>query len=160
MGKPWVPSGPLRGRRRSRAHGQRLSDDHDIDDCDVAVVGYSDALRLEIGHEVEVTTVYPGYIKTAIHDESVDQGFSLEGLVPEEPLEEACTAIVRAALGRYRRDVATTRSGSLAYAGVRRLPRRLVDVGTMVSLRRQLRRDDFTRSPLAVEFARAMRKSG
>ena len=103
-----------------------------------------------------MTTVYPGYIKTPIHDESVDQGFNLEGLVPEEPLERACEAIVSAALGKYRRDVATTRSGTLAYSGVRRLPRRLVDVGTLIALRRQLERDDFTRSPLAGDFARTM----
>jgi NAD(P)-dependent dehydrogenase (short-subunit alcohol dehydrogenase family) len=109
-----------------------------------AVVGCSDSLRLEIGHEVEVTTVYPGYIKTPIHDESVDQGFSSEGLVPEEPLDRACETIASAALGRYRRDVATTLSGTLAYSGVRRLPRRIIDVGTMFSLRRQLKRDDFT----------------
>ena len=123
-----------------------------------AVVGYSDSLRLEIGHEVQVTTVYPGYIKTPIHDESIDQGFSLEGVVPEEPLAQACEAIVSAALGKYRRDVATTRSGTLAYSGVRRLPRKLVDAGTLISVRRQLKRDDFTGSPLAGDFARAMMK--
>lgn len=123
-----------------------------------AVVGYSDSLRLEIGHEVEVTTVYPGYIKTRIHDASTSQGFGLEGIVPEERLEPACDAIVKAALGRYRRDVATTRSGVFSYAALRRLPRPAIDAGTRFSLSRQLGRVDFTTSPLAGDYAKAMRK--
>ena len=32
------------------------------------LVAYSDALRLEHGDEITVTTVYPGYIRTGIHD--------------------------------------------------------------------------------------------
>src|SRR6478609_10077853 len=34
------------------------------------VVGYSEQLRAEVGDEVTVTTVYPGYIRTRIHDAS------------------------------------------------------------------------------------------
>ena len=32
------------------------------------LVGYSDALRIEHGDAITVTTVYPGYIRTGIHD--------------------------------------------------------------------------------------------
>ena len=34
------------------------------------VVGYSEQLRSEVGDEITVTTVYPGYIRTPIHDAS------------------------------------------------------------------------------------------
>src|SRR5204862_1293305 len=46
------------------------------------LVAYSDALRLEHGDAITVTTVYPGYIKTPIHDASNEDGFALDGLVP------------------------------------------------------------------------------
>src|SRR4051812_32746148 len=49
------------------------------------VVAYSDALRLEFGSEIGVTTVYPGYIKAPIHHSSNSDGFSLDGLLAEEP---------------------------------------------------------------------------
>ena len=48
------------------------------------LVAYSDALRLEHGDEIGVTTVYPGYIRTAIHDASQASGVGLEGAVPAE----------------------------------------------------------------------------
>ena len=66
------------------------------------LVAYSDALRLEHGDAITVTTVYPGYIKTPIHDSSNEDGFALDGLVPEEPLSAAAETLVRAALGRPR----------------------------------------------------------
>ena len=37
------------------------------------LVAYSDALRLEYGDEIGVTTVYPGYIRTGIHDAAEGQ---------------------------------------------------------------------------------------
>src|SRR5205085_5864574 len=88
-----------------------------------ALVAYSDALRLEHGDAVTVTTVYPGYIKTPIHDASNEDGFALDGIVPEEPLESAAATLVRAALGRPARDLATTRQGAAGYALARRAPR-------------------------------------
>jgi NAD(P)-dependent dehydrogenase (short-subunit alcohol dehydrogenase family) len=77
------------------------------------LVAYSDALRLEIGHEVEVTTVYPGYVKTPIHQASIDQGFGLDGLVPEEPLERVAARVVRA----VRRQARTGRLDASPLAG-------------------------------------------
>jgi NAD(P)-dependent dehydrogenase (short-subunit alcohol dehydrogenase family) len=122
------------------------------------LVAYSDALRLEIGHEVEVTTVYPGYVKTPIHDASIEQGFGLDGLVPEEPLDAVAARLVEAALGRAVRDLATTRTGTLSYFLARRAPRRVLDRLTLLSLRRQARGGTMADSPLAGELARALRR--
>jgi NAD(P)-dependent dehydrogenase (short-subunit alcohol dehydrogenase family) len=60
------------------------------------VVGYSDSLRLEMAGEVDVTTVYPGYIRTPIHNASAAQGVRLEAVVPAEPLEAAAATLVKA----------------------------------------------------------------
>ena len=91
------------------------------------LVAYSDALRLEHGDAITVTTVYPGYIRTPIHDAAARQGLSLEGLVPAERLDDAARTLVRAALGPPVRDLATSGRGRLGYALLRLAPRRLVD---------------------------------
>ena len=117
------------------------------------LTAYSDALRLEHGDAITVTTVYPGYIKTPIHDTSAAVGMSLEGTVPVEKVEDAARVMARAALGPPVRDVATTRRGDLQYALVRRLPRRFVDRLTRNHLRRLARRGHFDSSELARDFA-------
>jgi NAD(P)-dependent dehydrogenase (short-subunit alcohol dehydrogenase family) len=91
------------------------------------LVAYSDALRVEAAGTVSVTTVYPGYIRTPIHDAARRRGLSLEGAVPSERLEDAARTLTRAALGRHRRDMATTRFGSVAYALLGLIPNRLLD---------------------------------
>jgi len=101
-----------------------------------ALVAYSDALRLEHGDAVTVTTVYPGYIRTAIHARPAAKGLSLEGLVPAERLDNAVDTLVRAALGRPRRDMATTRRGAVAHALLRTLPPRWVDRAVITAMRR------------------------
>ena len=58
-----------------------------------------------------MTTIYPGYIRTRIHDESNAMGLGLEGRVPAEDVRDAAKTIARAALGPPVRDLATTRSG-------------------------------------------------
>jgi NAD(P)-dependent dehydrogenase (short-subunit alcohol dehydrogenase family) len=116
------------------------------------LVAYSDALRIEHGDALTVTTVYPGYIRTAIHDASRELGVGLEGAVPAEKLSDAARTLVRAALGPPARDLATTRRGAVAYAIVRRLPRRLVDRAGERQLRRLARKGHFARSPLAAEL--------
>jgi NAD(P)-dependent dehydrogenase (short-subunit alcohol dehydrogenase family) len=108
-----------------------------------AVVAYSDVLRLEYGDRITVTTVYPGYIRTAIHERSRAAGVPLEGAVPVERVEDAARTLVRAALGPPVRDIATTRSGGMAYAILRHLPRGLVDRATRARLRRLARRGHF-----------------
>jgi NAD(P)-dependent dehydrogenase (short-subunit alcohol dehydrogenase family) len=116
------------------------------------LVAYSDALRQEHGDAITVTTVYPGYIRTAIHDASRERGIGLEGAVPAEKLSDAARTLVRAALGPPARDLATTRSGTLAYAIVRRLPRALLDSLGERQLRRLARKGHFARSPMAADL--------
>ena len=122
-----------------------------------AVVAYSDALRLEHGDALTVTTVYPGYIKTPIHDASQEDGFALDGLVPEEKLADAAGTLVRAALGKPARDLATTRSGGVGYALARRSPRRVLDRLTLNRLRRGVAAGRFDRSELARDFVQRLR---
>jgi NAD(P)-dependent dehydrogenase (short-subunit alcohol dehydrogenase family) len=91
------------------------------------LTAYSDALRLEYGDEITVTTVYPGYIRTGIHRDSQEAGVALEGQVPVERVQDAARTLARAALGSPARDLATTRNGAVGYALLRHVPRRLVD---------------------------------
>ncbi|HWM08678.1 MAG TPA: SDR family NAD(P)-dependent oxidoreductase, partial [Solirubrobacteraceae bacterium] len=91
------------------------------------LTAYSDALRLEYGGEITVTTVYPGYIRTPIHAESQERGVALEGHVPVERVQDAARTLARAALGPPARDLATTRGGAVGYALLRHVPRRLLD---------------------------------
>jgi NAD(P)-dependent dehydrogenase (short-subunit alcohol dehydrogenase family) len=100
------------------------------------LTAYSDSLRLEHGDALTVTTIYPGYIRTRIHDESNAMGLGLEGRVPAEDVRDAAKTIARAALGPPVRDLATTRSGSVSYFVLRHIPRRLLDA----VLRRRLER--------------------
>jgi NAD(P)-dependent dehydrogenase (short-subunit alcohol dehydrogenase family) len=121
------------------------------------LVGYSDALRMEHGDAITVTTVYPGYIRTAIHDASRERGVGLEGTVPAERLSDAAGTLVRAALGPPARDLATTRLGTVSYAILRRLPRRLMDRAGERQLRRLARKGHFARSPMAAELDARLR---
>jgi NAD(P)-dependent dehydrogenase (short-subunit alcohol dehydrogenase family) len=124
-----------------------------------AVVAYSDALRLEHGDAISVTTVYPGYIKTPIHDSSKEDGFALDGLVPEEPLSGAAATLVRAALGRRpARDLATTRQGALGYFLARRAPRRVMDRLTLATLRRAVSAGQLDKSKMARDFVERLRR--
>jgi len=120
------------------------------------IVAYSDSLRLEHGDAIDVTTVYPGYIKTPIHEASEEDGFALDGIVPEEPLSAAASAVTRAALGRHVRDLGTTRLGDIEYRLLRLAPRRLVDRGTILQLRRLCRQGKFARSRMARDFVARM----
>jgi len=92
-----------------------------------ALVAYSDALRIETSGAVTVTTVYPGYIRTPIHDRPAQKGLSLEGVVPPETVDDAVRTLMRAAFGPPARDLATTRRGGIAYALLRHVPPRIVD---------------------------------
>jgi NAD(P)-dependent dehydrogenase (short-subunit alcohol dehydrogenase family) len=122
------------------------------------LVGYSDALRMEHGDAITVTTVYPGYIRTGIHDAARDRGVGLEGAVPPEKLSDAAATLVRAALGPPARDLATTRRGAVSYAVVRRLPRALMDRLGRAQLRRLAAKGHFDGSPLAAELGARLRR--
>ena len=71
------------------------------------LVAYSDALRLEHGDRISVTTVYPGYIRSPIHDASRDSGVGLEGAVPAE----RATSPPAAAAPSTTRSCASCRAG-------------------------------------------------
>lgn len=116
------------------------------------VVGYSDQLRAEVGDDVTVTTIYPGYVRTPIHDAGRELGVQLEGMVPPEPLAAVVATIDRALHGRPARDLATTRSGAVAYALLRFLPKSLVEGAIRRRVERAARRGRFGASPMTADL--------
>ena len=122
------------------------------------VVAYSDSLRLEFGGEIDVTTVYPGYIRTRIHDSSAAKGMSLEGAVPVEPVQDAAAALVRAALDDDPpRDLATSRQGTASYALLRLAPRKLVDHLVRRGMRRNVKAGRYDGSEMASDYIARVR---
>jgi NAD(P)-dependent dehydrogenase (short-subunit alcohol dehydrogenase family) len=88
-----------------------------------AMVAYADALRLELGTHVSVSSVYPSAVRSPIHDSTAAAGLSLEGMSVYEPLDGVVEAVLTAALSvRPRRDVPTTRRGRLELLLARHLP--------------------------------------
>ena len=120
------------------------------------LVAYSDALRLEHGDAITVTTVYPGYIRTKIHEASKALGFGLEGMVPPETVGAAAKVIVRAALDRPVRDVATTPIGGAGYVLARHSPRRVMDAVITRRVKHFARKGNFSESPLARDYVQRM----
>jgi len=116
------------------------------------VVGYSEQLRAEVGDEVTVTTVYPGYIRTPIHDASRSAGVGLEGMVPAEPLGAAVATIVRAIYGKPARDLATTKRGARAYAALRFVPKGLVERAIRRQMRAGAKRGLFESTPMTSDL--------
>jgi short-subunit dehydrogenase len=86
-----------------------------------ALAAYSAALRIEYRGRVGVTIVYPGYIRTSIHDAAAASGASLEGLVRADTVEGAAAAIVRACTKRPR-TIATSRLSTVELWAARRFP--------------------------------------
>jgi NAD(P)-dependent dehydrogenase (short-subunit alcohol dehydrogenase family) len=117
-----------------------------------AVVGYSEQLRAEVGDEITVTTVYPGYIRTPIHDASRNAGVGLEGMVPAEPLEAAVATLVRAIYGKPVRDLATTKRGGRAYAALRFIPKGLVERAIRRQMRAGAKRGAFESTPMTSDL--------
>jgi hypothetical protein len=72
--------------------------------------------------------------------------------VPDEPLSAAAATVTRAALGRHVRDIATSKLGDLEYRLLRLAPRRMVDRGTLLVLKRLCRQGKFSRSKMARDF--------
>jgi len=121
------------------------------------VAAYSDTLRLEEGDRITVTTVYPGYIRTRIHERSTAAGVPLEGAVPAESVEAAARALARAALGSPVRDLATTRQGEVAQRLARLLPRTLLDWVITARMRQLARRGHFDAQGIAGEYTERLR---
>ena len=116
------------------------------------VVGYSEQLRAEVGDEVTVTTVYPGYIRTPIHEASQNAGVALEGMVPPEPLSAAAGTIVRAIYGKPARDLATTRRGAQSYAALRFIPKGLVERAIRRQMRAGAKKGRFKSTPMTSDL--------
>jgi NAD(P)-dependent dehydrogenase (short-subunit alcohol dehydrogenase family) len=123
-----------------------------------AVVGYSEQLRSEVGDEVTVTTVYPGYIRTPIHEASQSAGVALEGMVPPEPIDAAVGTILRAIHGRPARDLATTRRGAVSYALLGLLPKGLVERGIRRQMRAGAKRGRFKSTPMTSDLLARLSK--
>lgn len=84
-----------------------------------ALAAYSAALAIEYDGRLDVTTIYPGYIKTSIHDSAKASGVGLEGLIRPDSLEGAAAAIVRASIRRPRSLTTSRRSGVELWAAGR-----------------------------------------
>ena len=116
-----------------------------------AVAAYSDSLRLEYGHRIGVTTVYPGLIRTAIHDRSAASGVSLLGMLPEESVDTAVRTLVAACTGRPRRDRATSLQLAAAMRVARVAPG-VVDSLVAARVRRHVKGGGFHDAPIAAHL--------
>jgi len=102
------------------------------------LVALSDVLRLEHRGRLAVTTVYPGYAATPIHEPAERRsGKSLAGLVPEETPAHVARAVHRAIVRRPR-DAATTPIGALVLRAARAAPGAVDAVLTRMLRRRGL----------------------
>lgn len=84
-----------------------------------ALAAYSAALAIEYDDRLTVTTVYPGYIKTSIHESAKESGVGLEGLVRPDTLDGAARAIVKACTDQPRSLTTSPRSAIELWAAGR-----------------------------------------
>jgi short-subunit dehydrogenase len=84
-----------------------------------ALAAYSAALAIEYSGRLAVTTLYPGYIRTAIHDIPSSSGVGLDGLVRADTIEGAAAAIVKACERRPRSITTSIRSTAELWAAGR-----------------------------------------
>lgn len=111
-----------------------------------ALCAYSDVLRLEHGDRISVTTVYPGYVRTPIHQRSEELGYSLSGVVPEESMDAVVRCLVRACHApKARRDMATSLPTAAGVFFARHF-RRTTDAVTRHYMRRLKSRGHFSGS--------------
>jgi NAD(P)-dependent dehydrogenase (short-subunit alcohol dehydrogenase family) len=87
-----------------------------------ALVAYSDTLRAEYGDRITVTTVYPGYVETSIHERSLAAGIRLGDAVPHEPMDDVVRTMLLACLGRPRREIATSAMTAAGLFAARHFP--------------------------------------
>lgn len=119
-----------------------------------ALAAYADALRLEVGTHVGVSTVYPSMVASPIHDSTRAAGLSLDEISRPEPVEGVVDAVLRALIAtRAPRDVATTRRGRLEMAVARHAPG-LADRLVSRTVAGRLRAGDFAGVPLAAGLLR------
>ncbi|MEU4403620.1 SDR family NAD(P)-dependent oxidoreductase [Streptosporangium sp. NPDC023963] len=114
-----------------------------------ALAAYADALRLEVGTHVGVTTVYPSMVRSPIHDSTRQAGLSLDAVSRPEPVEGVVDAIVRAVTARRApRDVATTVRGRVEMMVGRHAPS-LADRLVRRTVAARVAAGDFANAPLA-----------
>jgi NAD(P)-dependent dehydrogenase (short-subunit alcohol dehydrogenase family) len=113
------------------------------------LAAYADAVRLEYGSRVSVTTVYPGYVPTGIHDAGLSMGLSLEGKVRKEKVDDIVGTVMKALTARRpRRDTAATFAGNVELRLARHAPR-LVEAAVRTRTRLDVRRGTYDGVPLA-----------
>lgn len=113
------------------------------------LAAYADSVRAEYGSHVGVTTVYPGYIRTPIHDASVAAGLALEASVRAQRPGDVVAAVLSALTSsRPPRDLACTAMGRVELAAARHAPW-LVDAVIRRRLRSGLARGRYREAPLA-----------
>jgi NAD(P)-dependent dehydrogenase (short-subunit alcohol dehydrogenase family) len=120
------------------------------------MTAYADALRLEYGSDLHVTTVCPGYVRTPIHDVGRQVGLALEGQVRREEVEDVVATVLRALTAvRPRRETACTRGGAVELWVGRHLPGLL---GSTVArrIRRRAAAGHFDGSPVAAGLVRRL----
>ncbi len=114
-----------------------------------ALTAYADVLRAEYGTHLGVTTVYPGYVRTPIHDRSRAAGVGLEGVVLTEDVRDTVLAVLRAGAARSApRDVASTPAGTAALLLARHAPG-LVDRAVAARIRHLVRTHKFDGADVA-----------
>lgn len=124
------------------------------------LAAYADVLRAEYGPHISVTTVYPGYVDTPIHDRSRAAGVALDGLVPAERVRDTVMTVVRAAVApRPPRDTASTPLGSAALRIARHAPR-LTDRVTSARVLKLIGAGHFADAPLAAGLRERHQRSG
>ncbi|MEU8380289.1 SDR family NAD(P)-dependent oxidoreductase [Streptosporangium sp. NPDC048865] len=123
-----------------------------------ALAAYADALRLEVGTHVGVTTVYPSMVRSPIHDSTRQAGLSLDAVSRPEPVEGVVDAIVRAVTARRApRDVATTVRGRVEMTVGRHAPS-LADRLVRRTVAARVAAGDFADAPLAAGMVRRHRR--
>ena len=108
-----------------------------------ALAAYADALRLEVGTHVGVSTVYPSMVRSPIHDSTRAAGLSLDKVSRPEPLAGVVDAVEKAlTAAKAPRDVATTRRRRLEMA-VARHARALADRMVIRTVAQRVAAGDF-----------------
>ncbi|WP_232660416.1 SDR family NAD(P)-dependent oxidoreductase [Pseudonocardia sp. TRM90224] len=117
---------------------------------------YADALRVEYGTELHVSTVYPGYVRTPIHNEGREVGLALEGQVRREEVEDIVGTVLRTLTAtRPARNTAGSRGGAVELWLGRHLPG-VVGSAVASRLRKRAAAGHFDSAPLAAGLVRRL----
>jgi len=80
-----------------------------------AVHGFFEALRTEIGHDIQITVIAPGFVKTNIRENALGPKEDLEHSEPDSKRmsPETCAKLIITAAEKRKRKVILTLSGKL-----------------------------------------------